>query len=381
MTLAGSAAYFRQPPDATSGHAVEVLLGGEQAYPAMLRAIAGACHQVLLEMYIWKSDDLGRRFASALIDRARAGVQVRVVVDGIGSFGFDRDVEDELRRAGVELAVFHPVAPFRARASLSVRDHRKLLVIDGQVAFLGGLNIAAEYAPKSWGGAGWHDVHVRVDGPAASELAHDFAVTWRYAARERIAHRHAIGQPLSAGSAAVQVLAIDSRHSRRLIRRTYEHALKRAHAQILIMAAYFIPDSRLRRILRKAVARGVEVRVLLPHRSDVPIVQQASRHTYSRLLRSGVQIYEYLPSMLHAKTIVVDGVICFIGSYNLDRRSLLYNWELSMATDDPTACGILERDFEQCLQRSKKIDRRKWKKRGWFAKTLQWLAYLVRRWL
>jgi cardiolipin synthase len=373
--------YFRQPPNAIGGHVVEVLLGGEQAYPAMLLAIAGAQREVLLETYIWKADELGRRFAAALIDRARAGVSVRAVLDGIGSFGFDGDVEDELRRAGVELAVFHPVAPFRPRAQLSVRDHRKLLVVDGQVAFLGGLNISAEYAPRSWGGGGWHDVHARVDGPAARDFAWQFAITWRYAARERIAMNRRTAHPLSAGSSAVQVLPIDSRHSRRLIRRTYEHALKRAQRQILIMAAYFIPDSRLRRILRKAVRRGVEVRILLPRHSDVPIVQQASRHTYASLLRAGVQIYEYLPSMLHAKTILVDGRFCIIGSYNLDRRSLLYNWELSMATDDSGACQVLERDFETCLRRAQKIEQRAWKKRGLFAKALQWGAYMLRRWL
>jgi cardiolipin synthase len=380
--------YFLHPQLAEPGHAVQVLFGGEQAYPAMLLAIATAQQEILLETYTWSDDELGRRFAAALIERARTGVRVRCVIDGIGSFGFDSALADELRRNRIELAVFHPVAPWRRRAGLSVRDHRKLLVVDGQVAFLGGLNLSRQYAPKEWGGHGWHDVHVRVEGPAAFDLERLFAKTWRYTAGERLAlaaHRpQAAGrEPLAVASstANVQVLAIDTRRSRRLIRRHYEHALRRARRQIVIMAAYFIPDRGLRAILRKAVGRGVEVRVLLPHHSDVPIVQEASRHTYAALLRAGVQIYEWLPAMLHAKTIVVDGEYCAIGSYNLDRRSLLYNWELSMATDDARTCRAIEADFERSLQSARRIDRAQWHRRGMLARLIQWFAYLFRNWL
>lgn len=374
--------YFLHPELAADGHAVEVLLSGEQAYPAMLLAISRATREVLVETYTWEADDFGRRFAAALIERARAGVRVRAVVDGIGSFRFARSLADELRSSGVELAVFHPVVLFRRRAGLSVRDHRKLVVIDGNVAFLGGLNFSKAYAPRDWGGDGWHDVHVRVEGPCARDLQRLFAETWRYTAGELLEPDRPLPAALERrGSAAVQILAIDSRGARRLIRRHYEHALKRATREVLIMAAYFIPDRGLRRVLRQAVGRGVEVRVILPHHSDVRIVQQASRHTYGALLRAGVQIYEWLPSMLHAKTIVVDGVWCTIGSYNLDRRSLAFNWELSMATDDAGACAALQADFGRLVQSARRIDREGWKRRGMFAKAIQWLAYLFRNWL
>jgi cardiolipin synthase len=346
----------------------------------MLQAIAAARREILLETYTWASDGTGRLFADALLERARSGVRVRAVMDAMGSRGFDGALLASLRAGGVEVAEFHPVRLFGRKGTWTVRDHRKLLVIDGQVAFLGGLNLSDAYAPRSWGGRGWHDVHARLRGAAAHDLERAFTVTWRYATREHIALPRPSAVAAAQG-AAVQVLAIDSRRSRRRIRKLYEHALKRAQRQILIMAAYFIPDRGLRAILRKAVGRGVEVCVLLPHDSDVPIVQQASRHTYGALLRAGVQIYEWLPSMLHAKTIVVDGRWCTIGSYNLDRRSLLYNWELTMATDDRGACAALEADFARVAKEAERITLAAWRNRGWLARLVQWFAYLFRNWL
>jgi len=376
--------YFLHPELAVPGHRVQILLGGEQAYPAMLEAISRATREVFVETYTWASDDFGRRFAAALIERARAGVRVCAMMDGIGSIGFSGALAAELRQAGVELTVFHPVAFafLRKRRSLSVRDHRKLLVVDGAVAFLGGLNLSAEYAPVEWGGRGWHDVHVRLEGPCTRDLEWLFDLTWRYAAGGKLLlHKENHPDRPSPGDASVQVLAIESRGSRRLIRRHLEHALKRATGEILIMAAYFIPDRGLRAILRKAVGRGVRVRVLLPRHSDVPIVQEAARHTYKTLLASGVQIFEWLPSMLHAKSIVVDGRWCTVGSYNLDRRSLVYNWELSIATDDRGACDALQADFARLLDNAVRIEKAVWRRRSAFAKLIQYIAYLLRNWL
>ncbi len=370
--------YFLQPQVPRPGHRAQVLVGGAQAYPAMLEAIAAAREHILLEIYIWESDAFGRRFAEALMVRARQGVQVRAVLDAVGSSGFDGRLEAELRAAGVQLSWFHPLSPFRKRRGLTVRDHRKLLVIDGAIAFLGGMNLSDAHAPVEWGGGGWFDVHLRLEGPAAHDLCQLFAVTWRYTSGQRLALPKGAPPVAPEPSAVAQVLAIDSRASRRLIRRHYEHALKRARRQILILEGYFIPDRGLRAILRKAVGRGVEVRVLVPRRSDVALVQHASRFTYGALLRAGVQIYEWLPTMLHAKAICVDGQWLAIGSYNLDQRSLRYNWEISAAVADRSACAALEADFEAALLQAERVDRTAWSKRPAGARVVQWFAYLFR---
>ena len=372
--------YFLHPQAAAPGHRLELLVGGETAYPLMLEAIAAARRTVYLESYLWQDDVIGRRFADALIDAASRGAQVCAVRDAVGSYGFAGALESRLRASGVRVAEFHPMSPFGRRPGLAVRDHRKLLVVDGEVAFLGGMNIGDDYAPHTWGGKGFYDVHLRLRGPEVATCDRLFAVAWRYVTGERLGPRQVFPE-VESGGARVQVMAFDSRRSRRLIRIHYEHALKRARRSIVILAAYFIPDRGLRAILRKAVGRGVEVRVLLPYANDVAMVQYASRFTYASLLRAGVQLYEWLPGMVHAKAMAVDGRWLAVGSYNLDQRSLRYNWELSAASDDPEACRALEAAFDVAALQAKKITRAEWTKRPLWTRILQWWAYLFRSWL
>jgi cardiolipin synthase len=263
-----------------------------------------------------------------------------------------------------------------------VRDHRKLLIVDSAVAFLGGLNIGDDYAPREWGGAAWHDVHVRVQGPAVRDLEKQFLQSWRYAAEvATIAPRLRNATPAAIGPARIQVLASGSRRSRRAIKRHYHFAMKRARERISIQAAYFIPERGLRRVLRNAARRGVSVRLMLPRVSDVPAVQYASRSLYASLLRAGIEIYEWAPTILHAKTLVVDGRWCAVGSYNLDQRSLAYNWEIALALVDPATCAALEAAFEADLEQCARIDPHEWGKRDLWQRILERFFYTFRNWL
>lgn len=407
---------------APAGHRVDVLFDGAAAYPAMLEAIAQARSTIELETYIWASDGNGRRFRDALCIKAHEGVAVRVVIDGAGSYWFAREDLEALRTAGVQLSIFHPVGPWRRRWGWQVRDHRKLLVVDDRVAFAGGLNLGDDYAPPEWGGRGWHDVHARVEGPVVGELRRLFEMTWRYAEPEtwvappgRRRRRGIAGleprraaRPAPAAAAGttsapapsetaprqavleaslerdgsrVHALAVGRWLGRRVIQRHLQHAMASARERIWIEAAYFVPNRGLRRALRGAAERGVDVRVIVPRASDVPGLRDASQFTWAVLLAAGVRIFEWLPSMLHAKTIVIDGSWSSIGSYNLDQRSLLYNWELSLSILDSEVAVTLERRFLDDLAQSAEVDARAWRTRSLLSRLRQRFFYLFRLWL
>jgi cardiolipin synthase len=294
----------------------------------MLDAIAGATRQSCLETYILRADRIGQRFKAALVERAKAGVVIRVIVDAVGSMGLPADYVDELTRAGVQLIWFGPVAPWRKRFGWNRRDHKKLLIVDGRVAFTGGLNIGDEYDAAEVGGGGWHDMSARIEGPAVRELARIFASTWEAEGGSQIhieaRANEAVATPERA-LAFVQVIANLGAIRRPGMRRAYLHAIRHARHSVRVMNAYFIPDGALRRGFGKAIRRGASVRVIVPSRSDLEPVYYASRHLYARLMRSGVRIFEWQGDMMHAKCAAIDGIWSTIGSYNLDRRSFIHN--------------------------------------------------------
>ncbi len=375
-----------------AGHRIEVLFDGAAAYPAMLEAIAQARSSIELETYLWASDGTGRRFRDALCIKAQEGVKVRAVIDGAGSYWFSREDVDCLRTAGVQLSVFHPIGPWRRRWAWQVRDHRKLLVVDARVAFAGGLNLGDDYAPSSWGGRGWHDVHARIEGPVVRDLRRLFEMTWRYAEPETWEPEPSLGRRLIQHPPVVQAaiettgprahaLAVGRWVGRRVIQRHLQHAMAAAGERIWLEAAYFVPNRGLRRAMLNAAARGVDVRVILPRENDVPGLRDASRFTWAVLLAAGVRIFEWLPSMMHAKTIVIDGAWCSIGSYNLDQRSLLYNWELSLSILDGEVAGALDRRFIEDLRSCAEVDAAAWRTRGAWARLRQRFFYIFRLWL
>ena len=372
--------YVHRKERLLAGNLVEPLRGGGEAFPAMLAAIASARHFVHLETYILCADRTGRLFLDALVERARAGLSVRVLYDAVGSFELPQSFVDELRAGGVSVGEYHPIAPWRPRFGFNQRDHMKILVVDGLVAFTGGMNIGDEYAPLEQGGGGWFDVHAQVRGPIVGELDRLFARTWERATGECITV-HSGDQPLQQPgmwAAVIDNFGIRNRSRKRI---AYLHAIRAAKSSIALMNAYFIPDLGLRRALRAAARRGVRVQVIVPAVTDVGVVMFASRHLYPRLLRGGVQIYEWPARMMHAKTGVIDGVWSTIGSYNLDRRSLFHNLEAGVVVADAALGARMREIFDHELAKSREVTLAECLARPVLARARQWFCYLWRYWL
>lgn len=363
------------------GNEVLFLHDGAQCFPAMLAAIDGAQSEVLLEMYWFGSDTVGCRFADALSARAQAGVRVRVIYDAIGSFEADDAMFDRMRAAGCEVFEYHPVTPWRSRfaiGKINNRDHRKMLVIDGEIGFTGGVNLADAWAPASEGGFEYRDDMVRVTGPIAIEMRALFFRTYRiFRGREE--------GPATAlkpfGEDAVSLLANDSFRERRRIRRVYLAEIRRALREIVIVNAYFIPDRQVRRALNAARMRGVRVVVLLPVQSDVLVVRYATRALYSWMLTRGIEILEWSNSVLHSKTAVIDDAWCTVGTHNFDYRSLANNLEVNIAIRDSRVARVLRQRMQRDFDASVPVSLATWRTRPLSERAAEWFFYLLRRFL
>lgn len=376
-------AYVHRPQALRPGNRIVPLRGGEEAYPAMLSAIAGAREYVHLETYILRADRIGTRFQQALIDRARAGVKVRLIFDSAGSFGLPDTYVQELTAAGVEVIEFHPLAPWRQRWAYNQRDHKKILVVDCRLGFIGGINIGDEYVPIEEGGAGWFDMHARVEGPVVEDLDRLFHRTWHGAGGEPFTERTPTQPHRTGKDAGCLALTIDNTGLRNRSRKraAYLHAIRASYSAISLMNSYFIPDQGLRRAFYRAVTRGVVVRIIVPSQSDVRVVLLASRHLYPRLLQRGVRIFEWPGPMMHAKSAVIDEIWSTIGSYNIDWRSFLHNLEASLVILDQAFGERMRRDFEEAVARCHEVTYAECLERSGFERFLQWFCYLFRYWL
>jgi cardiolipin synthase len=377
-------------PHFVEGNQLRLLRNGSAAYPEMLGAIAAAEEQILLEMYWFGSDTIGRKFAAALRAAAQRGVEVAIIFDAVGSVGASDEMFAELTRAGAQVIEFNPIAPWKRRFRLSRltrRDHRKILVIDGKVGFTGGINIADFWLPLEDGGAGWRDDMVRIEGPAVAGLSDCFVRVWGRLRGRKLGVPEALLRPPAPESTrrprlpAVRVLGQRFLRTQRQISRAYLHYLRRAERRIFIANSYFVPDGRVLRALSRAARRGVDVRIIVPGQSDVDIVRHASRAVWGRLLRAGVRIFEWDESVLHAKTAVVDGLWSTIGTFNFDYMSLRMNLEVNVSVLDTRFAAGLEasflRDFDQCREVSL-VD---FRFRPLGQRLLEYLAYRLRKFL
>jgi cardiolipin synthase len=344
---AALARYIHKGLNWRAGNQVQLLRDGDETFPAQLAAIAAAQRSVCLEVYIFEDDVIGRSFIDALCERARAGLAVRVLYDAVGSFDLSALQLERMRLDGVQTVEYHPLAPWRRRFNWAMRDHRKLLVVDDEIAFVGGLNIGKEYASVAMGGAGWHDMHCSLRGPIVADLSRTFRRNWiandgaDYPAAPR-------AETVAPGDGQSFVRMIDSTlKKRRRIRRAYLAVIHAAQRQVLLKNAYFLPDRDLRRAIARAVARGVEVAVIVPGNSDVRLVEWAGHYVHRRLAKVGVRILRWPSVMMHAKTAVIDGVWSTVGSYNLDSRSLRYNLEITVEILDEEVGGELVRQFQR----------------------------------
>ena len=347
-SAAGDTARADIPWFAVGADTVRLLRDGEQAFPAMLAAIASAKREVLLEMYWIGADKVGERFREALVERARAGVRVCAIYDSMGSLGVSPAWWRPLFAAGGRAVEFHSISPLDPRFQLErveLRDHRKLLVVDGTDGFTGGINLAAPWLSVREGGAGWRDDVIEARGAAAEELRTLFYRTWRKLTREVPPPDV---QPLSRKhTRPVWVLATQWR-TRRSIHSEYLLRIRHARDNVDIANSYFVPDRRVRGALFRAVERGVRVRVLVPAKSDLPVVQFAVEALFDTLMRHGVEIWAMPGTMLHAKTAIIDD-FTMIGSYNLDERSWRKNLELNVAVEDAAFARHVRSWYERDL--------------------------------
>jgi len=372
--------YARSPLRWRPGCEVAVLRDGGETYPAMLTALAAAQRSICFETYILVADLTGDRFKAVLIDRARAGVKVRIIYDAVGSFGLSDSWVDELRTAGCDVIDFNPIAPWRRRFRLSHRDHRKIIVVDDRIAFTGGLNISNDYAAVEDGGVGWHDMHCRVTGPIVIDLARMFRRTWRRSGGAY--YPPPVAQPYepSRGRASyLRLLDNTRRRQRTTVRRAYLHVIKAARRLVLIQNAYFLPDRGLRRALGKAVARGVDVRVMVPGRSDIRLIEWAGLYVLRRLARRGVKIFQWRGPMMHAKTATVDALWSTIGSYNFDAQSRFNNLEVTLEILDGATGQALVSTFERDIANADPFDEQAWLRMPWWRKALAWIGFRLRR--
>jgi cardiolipin synthase len=349
-----------------------LLVGGTAAYARMCELIDGARDCVELETYIYKADGVGDRFRSCLIAAARRGVQARVLVDAFGSDDLPDEYFDELVAAGGEIRRFNPKRLLR----LSFRNHRKLLRCDGR-AVVGGLNIAAEYDGDGVE-RGWKDLAVEVSGPVVPMLAASFERMWRLAPfRRRDLRAFWGGRRLLRGSPSRDTeLLLSGPGCRSDVLRGRLARDIRESARCLAWAAYFLPSRRIRRALR-AAARSGDVRIMLAAQSDVPMARWASERHFTSLLRSHARLYEYLPQILHAKAVVADDVV-YMGSANLDVRSLRINFELLLRIPSPALAARLRAEFDGDVDRAHEIQLQSWRRtRAWWHATRSYAAYLV----
>jgi cardiolipin synthase A/B len=373
--------YLPRRHSVLQGNTCQLLRDGVEAYPAMLTAIREARRSIHLETYMFITDAVGELFGEALAEAAGRGVHVKVLYDALGSWTSRRSFFEALRARGVDIRPFKPIRGLgRGLRHLLRRDHRKLLVVDGEVAFIGGLNISAHWAPEGQGGA-WRDDVLRVEGPAVDELARRFGATWRMAFKDRFRswreqHRRRRQAVPRRDGVCLAVLS-----SRRSIHRAYLHAISRARRTVLVAAAYFIPDRKLVAALRHAARRGVEVHLLLNARSDHPWLVHAARALYEKLLSAGVRIFEWERCVLHTKTAVVDGVWGTIGSFNLERMSLLFNHEVNAVFADPRLGRELEASFRADCQRCPEVDLARFRRRPLWRKLLERVLYALHKML
>jgi cardiolipin synthase len=372
---------LRQP--LVGGNHVELLIDGAATYAAMFAAIDGAHDHINLESYIVEADGPGEELARRLIAKCREGVKVNLLFDSFGSLTTATAYFDALRAAGVRLCEYNPLRSWRRLFSRAVhlRDHRKLLVVDGEVAFVGGVNISGVHVAgsslsknRSTGAPPWRDTHLRIAGPLVSQLQQLFVAHWNQHACETIQPAHYAPPLRPAGRLRGAIASCEAGRRRNPFYRALVKAIDHAHERVLLTTAYFVPTRRLVRALSAAARRGVDVRLLLPGQSDAWAPLQAGRSHYGRLLQAGVRIYERQGALLHAKTTVIDGVWVTVGSANLDWRSFVHNAEANAIVLDAAFGSQMEAVFTEDVAASHEITLETWHARGWLQRVQEALA-------
>jgi cardiolipin synthase A/B len=348
---------------ASVGNRIEVLTRGNDVYEALAAAIDGAKHHVNAEFYLIRNDATGAWFRDKLVRAAERGVEVRLLCDAYGCLAIGSAWRRPLRRAGAKLGVFLPMRSLFLQP-VNLRNHRKIVVVDGKVAFSGGVNIGNEYRGEMRGIGHWRDTHFRMEGPAALALQRVFFQDWFFTTGEGVDPTPFFPPQLSiAGDASVAIVPSGPDTRTEAIHRLFFAAIAGARERVFITTPYFVPDLPLVVALQVAAMRGVDVKIILPSRSNHRVTFHAGRSFYTELLEAGVHIYEYQPGMIHAKTMVVDGRIVFLGSANMDMRSFRLNFEVHALIHDAPTASVLEACFAEDLSQTIAVELGTWRTR------------------
>ncbi|MFC5550480.1 cardiolipin synthase [Massilia aerilata] len=377
-----------------AGNRVTLLFDGPATMREMMAAARAATSSINLETYIFDQDQIGNEFADVLIEKQRQGVAVNIMVDAVGAIATPAAFFERMRAAGIRVLVFNPVNPAKAKGNwdLNNRNHRKLMVVDGRIAFTGGINISSTYANSSLFRSkfkketadgkkvGWRDTHVKIEGPAVAPLQWSFVNLWVEQEGGELPNAEYFPTLSAAGDKLVRVLA-GNPEGDSSIYKALMVAIQESKKSIHITSAYFVPDQQIVDALGAAARRGVDVRLVLPGVSDHSMIRYAGQGFYDQLLKAGVKIFELQVAVLHAKTAVIDGAWSTIGSANIDRRSFLHNYELNVVVLDPAFGQAMESAFNEDLRDSKEVTLERWKHRPWMDRIREWAARLGEYWI
>ena len=359
---------------------VDVLTDGGAFYDAELNAIGKEQRFVHIECYIFQQGQVTDRFIAALEERAAAGVEVRLVVDSVGSTAFPKKRFDKLKSLGGLVAWYHPIRWY-TWPRLNNRTHRELLIVDGATAFAGGAGFADQWMVSQKNDPQWRDTMLRIEGDGAASLNATFAENWLEASGEVLVAPEYFPQTQGKGASRVMVVTSSPMTGRSTEARVlFQAMVAKAGSRIHITNPYFLPDKSLRQEFVKAVKRGAEVTIIVPGaKNDHLLTRRSSRALYGDLLEAGARIFEYDPSMAHAKIALFDGKWALAGSTNLDSRSFGINDEVNVAIPDPTVVARLEEDFQRDLSRSREMTYEQWKNRPFWEKLQEWCGWVIQK--
>jgi cardiolipin synthase len=364
-----------------AGNKVTLLEDGPATYEAMLEAIRGARRHVNLEFFIFDDDRTGEAFADLLLKKREEGVAVHLIYDSLGSQDTRASFFQRLAEGGIDVLEVRPLNPLKPgdKWSPNERDHRKLLIVDGRIGFIGGINIDDVYEGAD--DAPWRDTQLRLEGPVVAELQQLFLEQWEKHKSEKLPDAGFFPKLGKAGDAAVRIIATAPEENGAAFHATVVSAINAAERTIHVMQAYFAPPEDLERAFAAAARRGVEVVLILPSKSDQAKVVYAGRAHYTELLEAGVRIFERRDVKLHGKTIVIDGVWSAVGSANLDSRSVRFNDEATAIVLGSDFGGVMEAAFARDLTQSNEVDPAAWAERSFVARVKEWLARLIEYWI
>jgi cardiolipin synthase len=377
-------------PPLIGGNSARLLIDGPATFEAMFATIEQARDHINLESYIFDDGVIGAKLANLLLEKRSQGVAVNIIFDSVGSMATPPAFFERFRSNHIQVCEFNPVNPLKGRKwRINNRDHRKLLIVDGATAFVGGINISGVYSTGSFGSRrktsdlskGWRDTHLQIEGPAVSEFQHLFLKTWEKQCGTPLVQRNFFPRIPVAGDKIIRVIGSSHDDALNLTYVVLLSAIAHAKKSVYITMAYFVPDPQTIEILTSAARRGVNVKLILPGFSDFSAVFHAGRSHYSNLLKAGVNIFEHREALLHAKTAVIDGVWSTIGSTNMDWRSFLHNDEVNGVILGVDFASQMQRMFDQDLADAAPIDLAKWESRGPVLRMKEWGARLWEYWL